>query len=129
MNPELRECFRQAVFRGKPLPADWPEAFAIITAYNQEGRSDPPADNVAADASLEAKLRAEGLRIHRVTGGSADGSHLEPGWAASLSLSDAIDIGRHYRQAAVFYVRDGRLWLVDCLDGTVEALGRGFDLI
>ncbi len=126
MDPQQRDLFKQAVFRGESLPADWPTDFAVITACDPEGRAASLADNVAADARLEAELRAAGFRLHRITGGSADGLHLEPGWGVPIGLPGAVEFGRRYRQLAIFAVRAGRLALVDCEDGSAEDLGRDF---
>jgi hypothetical protein len=111
------------------LPADWLAEFAIITAHDPEGRAASLADNAAADARLEADLRAAGFRLHRLTGGSADGVHLEPGWGVPIGLPVAVEFGRRYRQVAIFYVRAGALSLVDCEDGSSEDLGRPFGLV
>lgn len=129
MDPQQRDLFKQAVFRGSPLPADWPSDFAIITACDPEGRAASPADNAAADARLEEDLRSAGYRLHRITGGSSDGAHLEPGWGVVVGLPGAVEFGRRNRQVAVFCVRAGVLTLVDCQDGSVEDLGRPFVLL
>ena len=126
MDPQQRDLFKQAVFRGEPLPADWPADFAIITAYDPDGVPTTAELNLAADESLEAELRAAGHRLHRITGGSADGVHLEPGWGVPIGLPGAVEYGRRYRQLAVFYVRGGGVCLVDCADGSSEDLGRSF---
>jgi hypothetical protein len=126
MTPEQREQFKQAVFQFSPLPGDWPADFAIITAYDSAGLPTTAEQNLAADAALEADLRAAGYRLHRITGGSADGVHLEPGWGVPIGLPGALEFGRRYRQVAVFAVRAGRLALVDCADGSAEDLGRDF---
>jgi hypothetical protein len=126
MTPEQRAQFKQAVFRCAPLPADWPADFAIITAYDPDGLPTTAELNLAADESLEAELRAAGHRLHRITGGSADGVHLEPGWGVPIGLPGAVEYGRRYRQLAVFYVRGGGVCLVDCADGSSEDLGRSF---
>jgi hypothetical protein len=126
MTPEQRAQFKQAVFRFAPLPADWLADFAIITAYDPDGLSTTAEQNLAADAALEADLRAAGYRLHRIIGGSADGVHLEPGWGVPIGLPGAVEFGRRYRQLAVFAVRAGRLALVDCADGSTEDLGRDF---
>jgi len=128
VTPEQRQIFAQAVFRGEPFPADWPSAFAIITAHDPEGRPASPVDNISADEALELELRGAGRRLHRVIGGSADGLHLEPGWAVPVGPAEAVGLGRRYRQVAVFFVRDGRLELVACEDGTTLDLGRPFGL-
>ena len=129
MTSGQRDLFKQAVFRGELLPADWPADFAIITAYDPEGRAASPADNVAADAMLKAEFQAAGFRLHRLAGGSADGFHQEPGWGVTVGLPGAVEFGRRYRQVAVFYVRAGVLTLVDCEDGSAEDLGRPFRLV
>jgi hypothetical protein len=85
-----------------------------------------PEANLAADAALEAELRAAGYRLYRITGGSVDGVHLEPGWGVPIGLPGAVEFGRRYRQLAVFAVRAGRLALVDCEDGSAEDLWRDF---
>jgi hypothetical protein len=126
MTPAQRELFKQAVFRFEPLPADWPTEFAIITAYDPDGLATSAELNAAADAALEAELRAAGYRLHRITGGSVDGVHLEPGWGVPIGLPGAVEFGRRYRQLAIFAVRAGRLALVDCEDGSAEDLGRDF---
>ena len=126
MTPEQRAQFIQAVFRCEPLPADWPADFAIITAYDPDGLPTTAEQNLAADVALEAELRAAGYRLHRITGGSADGVHQEPGWGVPIGLPGALEFGRRYRQVAIFAVRAGRLALVDCEDGSAEDLGRDF---
>jgi hypothetical protein len=126
MTPEQRALFKQAVFRCAPLPADWPADFAIITAYDPDGLPTTAELNRAADEALESELRAAGCRLHRVTGGSADGVHLEPGWGVPIGLPGAVEYGRRYRQLAVFYIQGGGLKLVDCADGASEDLGRPF---
>jgi hypothetical protein len=126
MTPEQRAQFSQAVFRFTPLPADWPADFAIITGYDPDGLPTTAEKNLAADATLEAELRSAGYRLHRITGGSAEGVHLEPGWGVPIGLPGAVEFGRRYRQVAVFAVRAGRLALVDCEDGSAEDLGRDF---
>jgi hypothetical protein len=126
MTPEQRTQFSQAVFRFAPLPSDWPTDFAIITAYDPDGLPAAPERNLAADEALAAELRAAGHRLHRITGGSADGVHLEPGWGVPVGLPGAVEYGRRYRQLAVFYVQGGGVRLVDCADGSSEDLGRPF---
>ena len=126
MTSEQRALFQQAVFRSAPLPADWPADFAIITAYDPDGLPTTAELNRAADEALESELRAAGYRLNRITGGSVDGVHLEPGWGVPIGLPGAVEYGRRYRQLAVFYIQGGGLKLVDCADGASEDLGRPF---
>ena len=129
MTPEQRAQFMQAVFRFEPLLPDWPTEFAIITAYDPDGRPTTAEGNLAADQALADELRAAGYRLHRITGGSADGVHLEPGWGVPIGLPGAVEFGRRYRQIAVFYVKGRVVSLVACADGTAEVLGRPFQAV
>ena len=129
MTPEQRALFKQAVFRCAPLPPGWPADFAIITAYDPDGLPTTAELNRAADEALESDLRAAGYRLHRITGGSVDGVHLEPGWGVPIGLPGAVEYGRRYRQLAVFCVQGGVLSLVDCADGASEDLGRPFQAL
>jgi hypothetical protein len=124
MDPVLRTQYKQAVFRFEPLPVGWPAEFAVITAYDPEGRVTDPADNEIADQVLAAELRGAGYCLHRIVGQSPDGTHQEPGWAVTVGLPGAIEFGRRFGQLAIFYIRQGRLTLVDCDDGAAEDLGR-----
>ena len=49
-------------------PHDWPEQFAIITAYATTGEAWTDQQNEAADQALEAELRATGKWMRRITG-------------------------------------------------------------
>src|SRR5690606_4067445 len=102
-----------------PLPI----AFAIITAWNPMGRPAPLADNEAADRALHSDLRNMTGSLFRATGGSPDFTHAEPGWAAEISREEAIDIGRRFRQLAVWSIEDDNLQLVDCNSGASELVG------
>lgn len=124
------DLYRQAVFLvGSGGGIDWSADFAVITAYNPDGRP-PGADeaesarlNEAAHHALGEALRSLG-RTCLVTGCSPDLSHREPGWAANITLLDALRIGLRCRQDAIFWVSEGRLYLVSCApDSTPELLG------
>ena len=121
------DLYAQTVFAHAALPAGWPAHFWIITAYPPTGEAAPSAARLAElDAALVDALRAEGAdALHRVTGGSPDGAHTEPGWAAALSTEAAMRLGRQFRQVAIFRVEAGRLAVVDCENGRVFELARG----
>jgi hypothetical protein len=93
---------------------DWPEAFAIITAYATTGEKWPHARNQAADKLLEAHLREQDLWVRRVTGFSPATGHREPGWAVALNLKAACEIGLRFRQEAIFYVAGDALGVSFC---------------
>ena len=98
---------------------DWegslPHTFVVITAYNPNGkRSSPESRNRHQDATLKSVLLGRGLSPVRVTGMSPDQVHQEPGWAVELSEHDALELGRVFKQEAIYIIRDGQIYLTSC---------------
>jgi len=131
--PSLRVMFCTHVLSGQvPLPesmhpaysethfasaepvTDWPDEFAIITAYASTGERWTAEQNAAADAALAVALRKESGWLQRVTGYSPTTLHAEPGWAVALPFESACDIGSHFKQDAIYIVRNGTLFVSHC---------------
>jgi hypothetical protein len=108
----------------EPTPAHWPNAFAVITAYNPLGQGlDEEADK-AATVRLRKAISRLGLKRHRVTGVSADMKHREPGFAIwGCDLQAALSLGREFAQNAIYWVEKGRLDVVSCSTGEREYVG------
>jgi len=111
---DMPAFYAETHFRTPTQIVAWPVAFAIITAYATTGESWSAARNAAADAALEAALREMGLPIQRITGYSPVTLHAEPGWAAPLSFAAACEIGLRFRQDAIYYVKNGMLYVSHC---------------
>ena len=110
--------FSRVYFRGQPPMGGWPETFAVVTAHNPEGVVDDPSANETADLSLRQEIERAGLIHFRVTGGSLDGRHQEPGWGIVLAAPDlARDLSERFEQLAYFWVENSRLFLVDTQTG------------
>ena len=119
----LNPLYATAVFQGV-APADgWPAAFVIITACDPDGKKTDPTVNQSADFQLESELRIKGCRYWRVTGGSPDFAHAESGYAAELPLSEALELGRKYRQEAIFWIERDELIIVGCGSELRQELG------
>lgn len=116
MNPAYHDTVFEYIPTGKP-PDFW-----VITAYNPDGKDADPADNIAADYRLREEIESLGLVPFRLIGRSPDSSHAEPGWGVPCDESTALEIGRRYRQEAVFHFTVGRIELVDCESGSHESL-------
>jgi hypothetical protein len=124
----LPTVFTQVFFRGAAPMVGWPEQFAIVTAYNPDGVSEEPAVNASADARLRATIETMGLQYFRLTGGSRDGAHQEPGWGFSLATPrSARDLSLSFRQLAFFWIESDRISLVDSRNGDSTDLGRWQD--
>jgi hypothetical protein len=95
MHPAYFEtCFR---LHG-PAP-EWPDAFAIVSAWATTEESWSRERSQAADAALEIEVRNRSTWVVRITGFSPTTSHIEPSWAAALSLDEACDLGLSFLQA------------------------------
>ena len=111
-----RPAFLQAVFHGVKPIAGWPEEFVIVTACNPRGEIVDAKRNECLDRELSAFLEVKGLVHCRMTGGSPDGSHREPGYLVKCYGEVGLELGRRFEQVAIYGVVDGELYLVDCQD-------------
>ena len=93
---------------------DWPEQFAIITAYATTGEKWTASENEAADRALEIDLFQRSKWVRRLTGYSPSTGHAEPGWAVPMDFNAACNIGKKYRQDAIYYVRRDTLCVSYC---------------
>lgn len=112
----MNSLFLQTQFNtsANRLPAD----FWLITAYNPDGIDSSQGLNESSDMALFAELENLGHAPIRITGSSPDGIHSEPGWAAPIDESTALELGRKYQQLALFHFHSGKIDLVDCTDST-----------
>lgn len=97
-------------------------SFWVITAYNPDAQVVDAALNGEADAALAAELDRRGLRRFRVTGGSPDGTHVEPGWGVECYEAEAMELGRQFRQHSLFFFDGERIELVNCGSGERHSL-------
>lgn len=99
-----------------------PSDFYVITAYNPDGKSASIAENSQADAELCDAFTAMRVKSFPVIGMSEDEKHAEPGWGVRCDEAVAIQLGKRFRQEAIFHFSDGQIYLVDCKTGIRTAL-------
>lgn len=120
MNP----AYQNVRFRAEPPQTGVHSRFAVITACNPDGQEVSDEENAIATERLRSELVKEGYHFFPVTGGSLDFSHAEPGFGVLLpSLEEAVPWGRRLRQEAIFWVEDGMVNLVKCLNGAALEIG------
>ena len=88
--------------------------FVVITAYNPYGQLAPPARNQHQDQTLHAVLEGRGFSPVRVIGMSPDQTHQEPSWAIACTEAEAVELGKYFKQEAIYIVEEDRLTLVSC---------------
>lgn len=104
------------------ITTDKSAEFWVVTAYNPDGISADPGDNLLADSLLHAEIGKSKLNAFRIIGMSRDESHAEPGWGIECDEQTALDLGRRCRQEAVFHFSERGIDLVDCKDGKRQPL-------
>jgi hypothetical protein len=110
----MQPAYAETLFRVKEGGEDCPQDFAIITAYATTGEEWSTAENQAADRALHADLDNASSWLRRATGYSPTTHHEEPGWATAMSFDTACDIGRVYKQDAIYYVKQDKLFVSYC---------------
>ena len=100
-----------------------PASYSIITAFATTGQKWTDKENQDADSCLKSELEDAGLDNWRITGYSPATGHAEPGWATTLSVNEACELGRRYHQHAVFIVQDGMLSVMLCDGGKQKTVG------
>ncbi|MBM3876493.1 MAG: DUF3293 domain-containing protein [Verrucomicrobia bacterium] len=114
----VKDAYHQTVFLVLDDGKSWPREFAVLTACNPDGTLIGDDENARRTEALRRQLEARGLVLGRVDGCSPDLVHREPGFAARLTVEDAVVLGRWFQQEAVFFVRGDEVLLVPC-DGAV----------
>lgn len=115
--------YTETVFLLEDAPVPLPVEFAIITAWNPMWIIVPASVNRRADGTLAGELEQRGISCFRATGCSPDLTHREPGWAIAVTAQAALELGRRFKQLAIWRVRGDELVLVDCADGDEHVVG------
>jgi hypothetical protein len=109
----IPEYFETHFLLERPLE-NWPDEFAIITAFAPTGTQWTDEQNQIADQELEAELNRRSLWKHRLTGYSPVTGHAEPGWAVATDFESACDIGQCWQQDAIYFVWLDKLSVSHC---------------
>lgn len=112
----LHPAYFETRYRLDTPGSDWPENFAIITAYATTGETWTEEQNLLADQKLENELRSNYHWLQRVTGYSPTSGHAERGWAVEIPWVEACAIGLKYKQHAIYYVSRDELQVTLCDD-------------
>jgi len=109
---KLWKHYKKTVFLS-PLPPS--DSFAIITAHNPQGQTLSKLENEKRHWALRGKLGRCDILCWEVTGGSQDFSYQEKGWGALIPRQEAIQMGLHFQQNAIYWVQSGILHLLPCV--------------
>lgn len=120
MKPQYLEVW----FRCPLESHDLPVAFGVVTACNPKGQTLGSADNERRTAELARHLEGRRLVIFPMSGGSHDGTHLEPGFGiVGLSIQELRELGNAFCQDAVFSIAEGDVVLISCISDNSVRIG------
>ncbi|HVS60024.1 MAG TPA: DUF3293 domain-containing protein [Gemmatimonadaceae bacterium] len=91
------------------------EPFAIMTAFDPEGRNLSAAENERRKQELDRRLSATGYGFVQVDCCSADRSHCECSVAVTMPQEKALDLAREMQQVAIFWFDGKRFWILGAL--------------
>ena len=94
------------------------QPFAIMTAYDPEGRNLPREENERRKRSLDERLKKDGYRFVHVDCCSPDRAHCEESVAVTMQRDNAIQVARELQQVAIFWFDGERFWIVGALVDT-----------
>ncbi|CAM3515968.1 hypothetical protein VA7868_00813 [Vibrio aerogenes CECT 7868] len=95
--------------------------FSIITAWNPESQQLPESENCANNKRLLEKICQYEWACVRV--GDIQFKWIEESFAVAADLETSLQIAREFGQNAIYYVRQGQLFLYACVDVRVDHLG------
>ena len=120
---DLHPAYFETHFHHTESWSDVPDEFAIITAFATTGEQWSDTENAAADDTLRHNLEQRDVWLRRLTGYSPTSGHEEPGWAVAIDAATACEIGRQFRQDAIYIAKDGRLYVTLCHDVALVPVG------
>ena len=91
------------------------EPFAIMTAFDPEGRNLSAAENERRKQELDRRLSATGYSFVQVDCCSPDRLHCECSVAVTMPQEKALDLAREMQQVAIFWFDGKRFWILGAL--------------
>ena len=91
------------------------EPFAIVTAFDPEGKNLSASENVQRKQELDRRLTSMGYNFVDVDCCSPDRSHCECSVAVKMPRQDALDLARDLRQVAIFWFDGKSFWILGAL--------------
>ena len=89
----------------------------VITAWNPGDERPGSEINEARNELLRTDISASGLEVLEALGKDPNSTHAEKSWAViGLDDSGAKELGRRYRQVAIFKISQARQTVLGCMD-------------
>jgi Protein of unknown function (DUF3293). len=102
--------------------AGFGQPFAILTAFDPDGRDISLSENERRSRDLDQRLTVEGYRFAHVDACSPDRAHCECSVAVVMPQDKAIDLARELEQVAIFWFDGARFWILGVLVESVPLM-------
>ncbi|MGF1696749.1 DUF3293 domain-containing protein [Vibrio lamellibrachiae] len=96
--------------------------YAIITGWNRFGKKQSHQDNLLQNEQLLAA--APTVEVVNVLVGNRDFTWYEESYAVAIDRIAALELASKCAQNAIYYVEDGELILLSCIDHAETSIGR-----
>lgn len=98
--------------------AGFGEPFAIVTAFDPEGRNLSRSENEERTRALDRRLLATRQHFVHADCCSPDRSHCEQSVAVIMPQAEALDLARELEQVAIFWFDGRRFWIFGAIVDT-----------
>jgi hypothetical protein len=95
--------------------AGFGEPFAIITAFDPQGRNLSDSENQQRKRELDRRISATAYHFMQVDCCSPDRSHCERSVAVVMPQGEALDLAREMEQVAIFWFDGKRFWILGAI--------------
>ena len=119
----MNQSYLETIFPGCNGLKELPQSFAIITACNPMDEHLPKSENENRNQKLLSILGVRGKTIAPIIGSSPDRTHQEPSFLAHCSRKESIELGKMFRQRAIFWVNEDKLEIIECSTGLIHFAG------
>ncbi|MED7818455.1 MULTISPECIES: DUF3293 domain-containing protein [unclassified Francisella] len=111
----LLKWYFQTKFEIPIKPEQYPNQFAIITAYNPKNQLLSDYQNNVRNKILEEELKHKYDWVYKINGFDETTDHKENGFMFNCNtLYEACKLGEKYSQDAIYYVSDNILFVSKC---------------
>ncbi|MGR5205862.1 MULTISPECIES: DUF3293 domain-containing protein [Vibrio] len=116
IDAKLWNAYAGSVFRFK---TQWQvSSYAVITAWNPNSNQRSKEENCISNQALEKQLNH--VNYVPVTVGDDSFEWYEESYAVELSPAEAIILAKTFDQNAIYYVVNGVLYLIACVEPLVR---------
>jgi len=111
---EINPHYFDVIFKEIKVSYQYPQTFAIITAWNPKDVILPEQENQKRNRCLQKSIKKTMVLGTKIIGASADLQHQELSLIIEGAFQDLINLAQKFEQNAIFWVQGDSLELISC---------------